>query len=247
MKKSIPVRLGEEPLLEVIWEVRFVGADQPVADLLPGVLFSDLQDRYPNIVRLRARELPVLEHDPNLRYLPKTRFENDNRAVQIGDRSVSLHCRRPYSGWSRFSADIRHLAAALQKSGLTGRLQRFALKYVDLIELGHPPDVGCLNLDLMLGEWEISTSPIQLRAEIPESDLLHIVEIISPAEATLPGNDTPLKGVLLVIDTIKMLGESESWDCVEGRLDDVHSACKNMFFDLLKPETVDALNPEYEE
>ncbi|HAF49802.1 MAG TPA: hypothetical protein DCL04_01655, partial [Synergistaceae bacterium] len=52
----------------------------------------------------------MVEHDPNLRYAPKIRLENDNQVVQIGEHVISLNCRRPYSGWTQFSADIRELA-----------------------------------------------------------------------------------------------------------------------------------------
>jgi hypothetical protein len=74
---------------------------------------------------------------------------------------------------------------------------------------------------------------------------MHIVQIVSPAEVSLPGVQDRLKGVLLDIDTIKSLNNKESWDGLDGRLDDVHMACKRMFFSLMKPETVNKLEPEY--
>ncbi len=249
MDLKIPVRLKKEPLLEAVWEIRFSGINLSVADLMPGMLFKALPGRYSNIVRLPAADIPasIVEHDPNLRYVPKIRLENGKQAVQIGEHVVSLSCRRPYSGWAQFSSDIRDLAKAIQDTDLIGRLERFSLKYIDLIELGQPLGLGCLNLDLKLGEHEISTKPIQLRTEIKESDLTHIVQIVSPAEVTLPGDEKRLKGVLLDIDTIRQLGEKESWEELDRRLDELHWACKRMFFSLMKPETVNQLEPEYEE
>ena len=248
MNNKIPVRLKKEPLLEAIWEIRFSAAKSSIADLLPGMLFKVLPGRYGNIVRLPAADIPapIVEHDRNLRYAPKIRLENGNQAIQIGEHVVSLSCRRPYSGWNQFSADIRDIARAVQDTGLIGTLERFSLKYIDLIELEHPLGLDCLNLVLKLGEHEISTKPVQLRTEIKENDLIHIVQIVSPAEVDLRGTEGRLKGVLLDIDTIKPLVERESWDALDRRLDDVHTACKKTFFSLLKPETVDKLEPEYE-
>jgi len=247
MDNKIPVRLKKEPLLEAVWEVRFSGTKPSVADLLPGMLFKALTGRYGNIVRLPAADIPppVVEHDPNLRYVPKIRLENGNQAIQIGEHVVSLNCRRPYSGWDKFSTDIRDLAKVIQDTGLIGTLERFSLKYIDLIELDEPFGLGCLNLDLRLGGHEISTKPVQLRTEIKESDLIHIVQIVSPAEVGLPGDEKRLKGVLLDIDTIKPFGENESWSDLDSRLDDVHLSCKKTFFSLMKPETVNKLEPEY--
>ena len=234
MDSKIPIRLKKEPLLEAIWEVRFSGTQSSVADLLPGMLFKALPGRYGNIVRLPAADIPapIIEHDRNIRYASKIRLENGNQAVQIGEHVVSLSCRRPYSGWARFSTHIRALAKAVLDTGLIERLERFSLKYIDLIELDQPFGLNCLNLDLKLGEHEISIKPVQLRTEIKENDLIHIVQIVSPAEAALPGMEERLKGVLVDIDTIKPLSENESWGDLEKRLDDVHIACKRMFLTL---------------
>jgi len=247
MDNKIPIRLRKEPLLEAVWEIRFSGTKSSIADLLPGMLFNALPGKYRNIVRLPAADIPapIVEHDKNLRYAPKIRLENGNQAVQIGEHVVSLSCRRPYTGWNQFSADIRDLARAVQDTGLIESLERFSLKYIDLIELEQPVGLGCLSLDLKLGAHEISTKPVQLRTEIKEDDLMHIVQIVSPAEVSLPGVQDRLKGVLLDIDTIKYLDKKESWGELDGRLDDVHMACKRMFFSLMKPETVDKLEPEY--
>ena len=247
MDNKIPVRLKKEPLLEAVWEIRFSGTKSSLADLLPGMLFKAFPGKYGNIVRLPAADIPapIVEHDKNLRYAPKIRLENGNQAVQIGEHVVSLSCRRPYSGWGRFSDDIRDLVKAVQDTGLIEKLERFSLKYIDLIMLEQPFGLGCLNLSLKLGTHEISTKPVQLRTEIKESDLMHIVQIVSPAEVSLPGVQGRLKGVLLDIDTIKHLDEKESWENLDGRLDDVHMACKKMFFSLMKPETVEKLEPEY--
>jgi len=248
MNSRIPVRLKKEPLLEAIWEIRFPVAKASVADLLPGMLFKSFPDKYQNIVRLPTADIPapIIERDPNLRYAPKIRLEGGNQAIQIGDRVISLSCRRPYSGWAQFSADIRELAKAVQETGLVGRLERFSLKYIDLIELEEPVGLAHLNLELKMGGYGLVTKPVQLRTEIKENDLIHIVQVISPAEVTLPGANHRLKGVLVDIDSIKPMEESETWDDLYGKLDYVHISCKKMFFSMLKPDTVDRLEPEYE-
>lgn len=247
MSNGIPVRLKKEPLLEAVWEIRFTGAKSPVADLLPGMLFSSFASKYGTGVRLPIADIPtpIVEHDPNLRYAPKIRLDGDNRAIQIGDRVVSLNQRRPYSGWAKFSADIRELAEAVQKTGLVSRLERFSLKYIDLIELEKPVGLAHLNLSLKMGEYELAAKPVHLRTEIKENDLIHIIQVVSPAEVIMPGTGSPLKGVLVDIDSIRPMADGESWDVLYRKLDEVHASCKRIFFNILKPETIEALEPEY--
>jgi len=249
MKNRIPIKLKKEPLLEAIWEIRFSNTKFPAADLLPGMLFKLFPDKYSTATRLPIADIPApfAEHDLNLRYMPKIQLEGVAQAIQIGNYSVSLSRRRPYSGWDRFSTDIRELAVALHETELIDRLDRFSLKYTDLIELEEPIGLAHLRFDLKMGEYELSAKPVQLRTEIMERNLIHIVQVISPAEATLPGADERLKGVLVDIDSIRPMADGESWDILHKELDDVHDSCKNMFFNVLNPETVERLEPEYGE
>jgi uncharacterized protein (TIGR04255 family) len=121
------------------------------------------------------------------------------------------------------------------------------LKYIDLIELDQPPSLRCLNLELKMGGYEIDTRPVQLRTDIKDEDLIHIIQVISPAEASVPGEPRKVVGVLLDIDSIRPMKEDESWSDVDSHLDEVHLLSKNLFFDLLTPETIEKLEPEYEE
>lgn len=245
--EMMPVRLKREPLIEALWETRFRSGKASAFELLFGTIYKALSEKYPNIVRLPAADIPapVRESEAALRYAPRIRLEGGNHAVQIGERSVSLSCRRPYSGWGKFSKEIMTLIDVLRNFDLIDHLERFSLKYVDLIELEQPPDLGCLNVELKLGEFCVDTRPVQLRSEIEEQDLVHIVHIFSPAKVVLPG-DQELFGVLLDIDTIRNFENGGSWDVLINRLDEVHLASKRMFFKLLTEKTVERLGPVYE-
>jgi uncharacterized protein (TIGR04255 family) len=248
MENRVPAKLKREPLIEALWEVRFTGGESSVVDLLPGLIFKALPDKYPKTLRLPSSFIPdpVAQMDPKLRYSPKVRLEGDCQAVQIGERVVSLSCRRPYPGWKVFSDDIRILIGVIRETKLIDKLERFSLKYINIIDLEHPPRVECLNFELKIGEYGLDSRPIQLRTEIEEGGLVHILQIASPAEATLPG-EPKLQGVLLDIDTIGPMKQNESWDDIDNHLNKVHSALIGMFFGLLKPKTIENLGPVYEE
>lgn len=248
MEVPIPLRLRKEPLLEAAWEVRFTGKRASVGDVLPGIVFKELGGKYPEAVRLGAAEIPrvVAEQDPKLRYVPRIRLEGDNQSIQIGEQVVSLSCRRPYPGWCEFSASIRELIGILRASELIGAVQRFSLRYIDLIELGDPPSLDWLVLHVQLGQRAVTSQPVQLRTEIREDELLHIVQIITPAEVSIPGQDRRMRGVLVDIDSIWALKPTESWNAIVDRLDSVHSSSKRLFFELLTKDALSRLEPEYE-
>ena len=249
MRTRIPARLKKEPLIEALWEARFTSSKEPVADLLPGIVFKALPGKYPNIVRLPAADIPavIAEHDPNLRFVPKVRLEGGNQAIQIGEHVISLSCRRPYSGWEVFSTDIRTLIRVIRDTGLIERPERFSLKYIDLIQVEEPPRLDLLNLELKIGDYEMENRPVQLRTEINDDDLVHIIQIVSPAEASIPGEPDRFRGVLVDIDSIRLMRERECWIDIENSLDLVHLSSKKMFFGLLTEQTIEELEPEYEE
>lgn len=247
MIQRIPVRLNKEPLLEAVWEVRFKSSKLSVGDLLPGFIYKSLSHQYPDIIRLPVAELPapIVEQDPSFKYAPRFRLTGTNQAIQVGGYSVSLSCRRPYSGWKTFSADILALIGVLKETGLIDHLERFSLKYLDLIELDQPPNLNCLNIEVKVGSHLITTLPLNLRTEIQEGSLVHVVQILSPAEAFLQGDSKKLTGVLLDIDTIRPIGESESWEVLGNHLDEAHAASKAIFFSLLTEKTLLNLEPQY--
>ena len=88
MVDKIPVRLKKEPLIEAIWEIRFSPAKPLVADLLPGILFESSPKKFDNVVKLSFPNLPdfAMEHDPNLRYIPRIRLEG-GQFIRSGRKS----------------------------------------------------------------------------------------------------------------------------------------------------------------
>lgn len=246
----LPRKLGKEPLLEAVWEVRFSGAPS-VGELLPGVLFKALGGKYEEAERLPTADIPAAatENDPVARYHPRIRLQKANRAVLIGPHVIALSCRRPYAGWSQFSSEIQELARAVEESGLVRQLERCSLKYLDLVQLEDPQGLACLDAQIRLGPHQIQTTPLQLRAEIRENagGWVHVVHIIWPAEVRAPDQPESLRGLLLDIDTIRPLGEGASWAEMSRFLEDLHAASKRTFFTLLAPQTIEALQPQYED
>jgi uncharacterized protein (TIGR04255 family) len=134
----------------------------------------------------------------------------------------------------------------LRETGLVTDPQRFSLKYIDLVDLGETPSLSYLNVATRVGGRDLANRPLQLRTEIEEEGLVHVLQIVCPAEARLGGMDSqPLSGVLVDIDTIGKVGAEDFWTSLETRVDLAHRLSKALFFSLLSPETLERLGPEY--
>jgi uncharacterized protein (TIGR04255 family) len=243
---TIPKRLRKEPLVEALWEIRFRSDNESVGDLLPGLVFKAMGALYPKIERLPAANLPssVLQQDATLHYIPTIRLEGNPYSIQIGKHVVSLSCRRPYTGWGQFEPRIFELADMLKETNLLTRLERFSLKYIDIIPWADLPSLEPLQILIKLGEHELTNNPVQLRTELRENGFLHIVKIASPAQAALPTGES-FEGVLIDLDTIYQQESNELWPDFSHLLGRAHKFSKSLFFHLLTKEMIDQLEPEY--
>lgn len=252
MSRPIPKRLEQEPLLEAVWEIRFEGDSMlPVSEMLPGLLFAELRDEFPHIVRLPAADIPrpIARDNPAMRYMPTVRLQGADDfpfIVQIGAHVISLNNRRPYAGWATFSQRIRQLAELLKSKDIIRKPERYSLKYLDLIELDSRPTLSGLNVALQLGEHDLSQRPVQLRSEIADPPYLHVVQIACPAEVQMPGAQRR-SGTLMDMDTVREASPDEDfWAMLDASLDEAHARAKQLFFGLLKHETEQRLGPVYE-
>jgi uncharacterized protein (TIGR04255 family) len=247
---SVPKRLKIEPLIEAIWQMQFDPAsDQPIGDILPGVLYSALKAHYPGLrhQRLPIADIPmdIAQFDPILRFAAKYRLEEPGSPFlfQTGDRVVTVNCLKPYSGWDAFKKKIIQLIGLAKQSGLVPPPRRHSLRYIDLLTLDQTPDLGALQFSIVLGQEKRDCLPLQMRLELPEGGFTHIVQIAAPAEAG-PANDRRT-GTIVDIETFVTV-PSDGWDDLEAQVELLHERSKALFFQkLLTPEAINRLEPEY--
>lgn len=247
----IPTLLKKEPLFEVLFELRFDSKVESVAEVLPGLLYSKLSKDYDNIVKLPASGIPadIRKRDPAFRYTPLVKLEGNKQfSVQIGEHVISLACAKPYSGWEKFGDEICRLMEHLKDTGLITNPERFSLKYIDIIELNESPCFGIapLKVAIKLGAEDIVAHPVHLRTELEEDEYVHIIQIASPASVTLR-DKTKLQGTIVDIDTVCMNLNTDFWGAFKKQLNKAHEINKEKFFNLLKVETIKALDPVYED
>lgn len=252
MDGKLPIKLKKEPLVDAIFELRF-SCDQPASEIVPGYLFSFLKKDNPKISQLNISQLPkeIRESDPNLKYAPTTRIDWTSFFINVGDRSVSVCCQLPYPGWYVFKRAIKQMVDHLKNIGIINDVERCSLKYVDLIPSDDLADqCKFLNIKLEVADHALEKEVFQIRIDIPDEDgeLINVVQLSSAAKVTL-ADGTTKKGTIIDIDTIlrlkNMTLDSFITD-IDNYLETIHYRNKKMFFDCLKGETIELLEPDYE-
>lgn len=247
---AIPKRLRREPLVEAIWQVIFEDPAKPSpGELMLGILYSHLREKGTEweVRRLPTAEIPpfVLERDHNLRYAVKFRLESPRTSIlyQVGDRVVSVNCRRPYVGWNEFRRCILEVADLIQKMlPWAGPLQH-SLRYLDIFPRDLVKGLDRLGLQLSLGGEPIVSQPLHLRVVISYHGCEHILQVFYPADIQLP-DGSKVSGTLTDLETY--IEPPNRGIELSRELDTLHDATMAMFFErVLTPELIRELEPEY--
>jgi uncharacterized protein (TIGR04255 family) len=249
MKTKMPKKLKKEPIIDAVFELRFTSL-VPASSVLPGILFSKLTGEK-KIDPLPASQLPeqIRNSDPNLQFAPLTRITCGQFIYSFGDRSMAVACKNPYPGWTAFKSAILEASEYIETAGVISSVQRIGLKYVDMISADCSTDkTSLVELDLTIGKHKLGKETFQVRVEIPNGNLVNVVQIVSEAKVTFP-DGTMKEGLIIDVDTITTIDNLtmlKLLDTLRADLDNIHDANVELFFDCLKPETIVVLEPVYE-
>ena len=248
MSSDLPTKLAREPLVDVVFEARFT-ARVALAAVLPGYLFGKLTN-VESIDALPAAQLPaqMRKIDPNLLFAPLARVVWREFFILVSDSGVAVACKLPYPGWLSFRAAIEEVMTHVRECGVVQSLQRYSLKYVDLIEGSNAADqVSKFNWSIRLANTQVLEQNTVLRVELEQYGHTNSVSFASHANAKL-WNGVEKAGALLDVDSSN-LGDPPSIDKffsdLPSLLDAIHDSNKKTFFECLTPQGLAELEPSY--
>jgi len=246
---KLPKVLAREPLVDAIFEVR-LGGDPQMADILPGILFEKL-DPKPKLQRLPPAEIPkpIRAQDPNLVFAPLVRLDLADFGISFGDRNMVIACKLPYPKWPRFREFIDKIVQLVASVGLSGHVERYSLKYVNLIEASDVADqIAKIDMHIRIGEVDVDADHVSLRVQKLENAILHIISVQTGAQARLE-NGKELNGVLVDVDSILTVDNQDFSTFSKGlasEIENLREENKVKFFSSLTEETIKEMGPEYD-
>ena len=249
-RQPLPKKLAKEPLIDVVFEVRFsaIGAGSTV---LPGLLFSKLPN-VGNIEPLPALQLPqqIRDSDPQFQFAPLNRIWWGNFALLVGDKTLAVGCKMPYPGWDSFRSAIVQVLSLLKETNFFTSIDRYSLKYVDFFDTGNDHSLALthFDLDLRIGKHKLAAENTVLRIEIPRDSFLHAIQMVTEANIQQEGTQVR-RGAILDVDTLRLHREDDMNKFVAElpeALERIHLANKEVLFECLSVEGLKRLEPQYE-
>lgn len=247
---KLPTVLEREPIVDAIFEMRFGGSPQ-LADILPGMLFSSLKPK-PKIHRQPAADIPqpLRANDPALAFAPVLQLELEGFTISVGDRNIVVGIKLPYPKWPAFKSKILELTALMGDVGVDGKIERFSIKYVNLIKAEtYAEQIKRIEMAIRIGSLEVVDNHFNLQVYHPEDDILHILKVVTGASVNFVTGETK-HGVVVDIDSIRNI-EPIDYEyfarSLEPELDALRQSNKRKFFGCLKQEAIDEMGPVYDE
>jgi len=201
--RRLPKILAREPLIDAVFEMRASGVPN-LADVLPGILFSQINPK-PQFRRLSTAEIPQAFrlNDPNLAFSPLVQLELEQFLISFGDRNVVVSCKMPYPKWPAFNEFIIQVIAMIGASGIPIVIERYSLKYVNVIEAPTISEqIKKIVINLKIGDVELGDDPATVQLHRRETGTLHILSVMTGAIARLFDGCT-VSGTILDIDSIR--------------------------------------------
>jgi uncharacterized protein (TIGR04255 family) len=238
-----PKRLGRNPIIDAIAEVRF--SSSIPNDAVIGLVYSKVEDTFgkPENLPVLQIPLPLRESDPNLKYQPCYRFTKPGNVLLVGPHTVALSTY-PYSDWGAASPILAAVLERLHEARLFERIQRIGLRYVNFFENVNILDHSTLVLEVR--NSSIASQSVSLRTEATSGEFKVVTQILNSATAEVAG--VSKKGSILDLDIAKE-DLDISPDSLPTSLMNLFAAANEVadieFFRLLADDFLLTFGPEY--
>ena len=242
----MPSSLKHDTILEALFELRF--EPQPPNEAVFGVIYPIVVSKFPGLkhIPLPVLQLPdiVRNNDIQFKYQPLNRLQGEALSISIGPRVFSFSILKPYIGWSKWKPYILDILSKLSDGGVIKSIERTGLRYLNFIERDVFP---LINVGVTIIDSTVQPLSTNVRTEISEGEYTKALQLANNASTNEKGQKK--NGSLIDIDIVrnKKITNYDFKINLETILDKSHAIAKQLFFDILKQDFLNELEPAYGE
>lgn len=248
----LPKKISPQRIREAIVQLYF-HADIPFEPLI-GYFYAAMSEAGFSYANRPVRPNHFLQ--PGTQALPNTFdivvapqyfFFNDHIRVQVqNEGSLIFNCMNTYPGWSAYFEQIQEVLRVLLERKIIRDFHRVGLRYIS--EFPNVDILENVNVTVALKGLDEPMVSGNFRVEWVKESLRFIVNLASklPIEPlVVPLEEKAQFTSLIDIDVIHQNFAEDDPDKLFSIIDQVHQREKEQFFQLLKPEFLETLHPEY--
>tara|TARA_R110000868_G_scaffold33567_8_gene121652 strand:- start:2219 stop:2932 length:714 start_codon:yes stop_codon:yes gene_type:complete len=236
---KLPISVNPCPIVEAVFEVRFETTVPKSAVF--GIFYGELKQWLgANPIDLPILQIPekIRQQDPSFKFKTYYEFKNESLTLQIGPDVCMVSMKDNYTGWMNFSKEIFFLLELLIKPGIISSFKRVAFRYINFFE---EEIYNSINLDIHLNGKPIDYNETVLNTSFNHTNFKSNLRI-SNISAVNGKN-----GSIIDIDTYSIISmnPTEFKENYNKIVEEGHNEEKQLFYNLLKQEFLQKLNPQY--
>lgn len=204
--------MSSSPLVEVVFEIRFKPQNNFATELL--IAINQEIKKHLDIIQADGLQFPIeiKNQQPEFFYVPSYKVNFAEFSILISDGSLVVlknTLDSEYEGWLAFRNIPKQILGILKSKNKIADIQRYSLKYTNLIQ--NYQNFDNLNLSLSIGSTQLdSNKKFTLKTEETDGNFIILNEISSHVEMQVLNDFTKERkmysGILIVIDIINNQG-----------------------------------------
>lgn len=237
---TLPKKITPCPIVESLFEVRF--ESELPGDAIFGVIYNEHKNDFPNLERLPILQIPepIRSNETNLMYAPHYKLRAGNYILQVGPKVFSLANVHEYAGWDTFYGQIKKVFKRIIDLKIIKETKRLGLRYINVF-----PEMNIFeksDLKVFIKE-DLLVNRVNLTIDLPSNEFINTLRMAS--DAKLDASGKVLMGSVIDIDTSFSGSRPDLFADMEDIIQNAHDKEKELFFNLLRDEYIESLNPEY--
>lgn len=233
-----PIEINPCPIIDAILELRFSNNNIPKSAIV-GMVYNVIKSDFPKMENLPIFDIPehVRNADPNLKFKPLHLLKNDKYVVQLGSDVIVFGCSPQYVGWNIYSSFIYNYVEELIKLKLFNSITRIGLRYINFFDTNI---FNNINTDVFYNGQPLKNSHKTIFTVFENHPYQNNLTISNS------GKYKNSKGSIIDIDS-SIIGSmiQTNAESIKNIIEQLHKNEKELFFNQLKKEFLQSLNPKY--
>lgn len=249
---KIPKKISPDRIKDSIVEIRY-NSSIPF-EVAFGWFFKSIDDSYnysnrpPGLHKNQLNSLigAGVNQEIQIAFSSQYLFYNDKMKVELQPNSIIFNCLEQYIGWEQYIQEIKKFVKQLSEAGVIESFDRIGVRYIS-----HYPEIDirkCVKFSFTFGMPQVVSNSFGFRTEFIYDKLKVILNMNNNLPVVLNNQINEIKPLSIIdLDVIDdNIGiEANDLEALFAKIDFIHSKEKEVFFNILKEDFLQTLNPIY--
>jgi len=244
---KIPKKISPDNIKDSVVEIRYTS--KIPFEVAIGIFYKSLDDTFtytnrpvgkqqlPNIIPSNLQKLEIQIGNRPL-------FYNERIKIELQPNSIIFNCLDKYISWDIYKPEIENVLFQISKAAIIDNYTRVGLRYIS--EYSNLDLQNCLKFSFSFNMPELKSKTYTFHSEFEEDNLKIILNLNNNLSLINSKNELGISSVSNIdIDVIMENIKEKSLESLLSKIEILHQKEKEIFFNLLKDEFLESLNPIY--